>query len=124
VVVIDDNEDGANSLKELLELAGHDVRVALNGPAGVSLARDFQPDVVICDIGLPGMDGYEVARTIRAHTPRPPLLIALSGYAAPEDARRAQAAGFDRHVAKPPSLDRLEALLGEVPAGAQAPVQS
>jgi two-component system CheB/CheR fusion protein len=117
VLVIDDNEDGANTLKELLELSGHDVRVAFDGPSGLAVSRAFEPEIVVCDIGLPGMDGYAVARALRADvTTRRAFLVALSGYALPDDLRRAREAGFDRHIAKPPMLDALERLFDEKPA--------
>ncbi len=112
VLVIDDNVDAADSLRDLLQLAGHEAEVAYSGPQGLEKARAMRPDVVLCDIGLPGMDGYAVAGVIRAD---PELsstrLVAVSGYAQPEDLERAKRAGFDRHVAKPPSLERLEQVL-------------
>ncbi|MCG6941670.1 MAG: PAS domain S-box protein [Thiohalocapsa sp.] len=120
VLIIEDNTDAAESLRMLLGLTGHIVAVALSGPEGVEQVRAFVPDVVLCDIGLPGMDGYEVARTLRKEPgPRVPKLVALSGYAAPDDVARALAAGFDAHLAKPPSLQDLQAILAEAgPRGA------
>jgi len=116
ILVIEDNEDGASTLKEVLELRGNEVRVALDGPGGVALARDFAPEVVVCDIGLPGMDGYAVARTLRADpATRGIFLVALTGYARPEDVRRAGEAGFDRHLTKPVVLETLERALPERP---------
>jgi len=112
ILVIEDNEDGATTLKEVLELRGNEVRVALDGPGGVALARDFAPEVVVCDIGLPGMDGYAVARALRADpATRGIFLVALTGYARPEDVRRAGEAGFDRHLTKPIVLEALERAL-------------
>ncbi len=113
VLVIEDNEDTAESMQWLLELGGHEVAVAHNGPAGLDLARVFRPDVVLCDIGLPGsMDGYAVARALRAD---PKLLgvraIALSGYGQAEDQRKARQAGFDHHLTKPVSLEDLQRFL-------------
>jgi two-component system CheB/CheR fusion protein len=112
VLVIDDNVDAADSLREVLALGGHEVAVAYSGPEGIERARELRPEVVLCDIGLPGMDGYGVARALRSD---PALgtafLVALSGYALAEDLERARAAGFDRHVAKPPSADLLEEVL-------------
>jgi two-component system CheB/CheR fusion protein len=114
VLVIDDNEDAASTLKEILELGGHDVRVALDGPGGVELASTFAPEVVVCDIGLPGMDGYAVARALRSHEgTREAYLVALTGYALPDDRRRAAEAGFDRHLAKPLAIDALERALAD-----------
>jgi two-component system CheB/CheR fusion protein len=115
VLVIEDNEDAAESLKVALELSGHEVALAFDGPQGLEEARSFRPEVVLCDIGLPGMDGYEVARALRADDDlRDIPLVALSGYALPEDLERARAAGFDEHVAKPADLDALERILWEV----------
>jgi signal transduction histidine kinase/ActR/RegA family two-component response regulator len=116
VLVIDDNLDAAESLRDVLELNGHEVRVAEDGPGGIALARRFVPDVLVCDLGLPGMDGYEVARTFRADPVLAGVfLVALSGYALPEDRRRSAAAGFVHHLAKPPDLDFLEGLLRDLP---------
>jgi PAS domain S-box-containing protein len=117
VLVVEDNADAAQSLREVLELGGHDVAVAHTGPEGVAQARSFRPDVVLCDIGLPGMDGYAVARAFRADEAlREVHLVALSGYALPEDRQRAADAGFERHLPKPPSLEALEEVLGRVRA--------
>ena len=117
VLVIEDNADAAETLKDALELSDHIVEVAGSGAEGLEMARGFAPDVVLCDIGLPGMDGYEVAKAIRADPQlRSVWLVALSGYALPEDVERAKGAGFDRHLAKPPDLDALERALTERPA--------
>jgi two-component system CheB/CheR fusion protein len=115
VLIIEDQADAAQSLREALELCGHEVQVTDNGPAGLSRAREFRPEVVLCDIGLPGMDGYQVARVFRAdESLKDMFLVALSGYALPEDLQRAAEAGFDRHLAKPPRLDQLEELLSSL----------
>jgi two-component system CheB/CheR fusion protein len=117
VLVIEDNVDAADSLRDALELGGHEVTVAYNGPDGIARAHDVKPEVVLCDIGLPGMDGYEVARTLRRDaTLEGAHLVALTGYAQPEDLKRATDAGFQGHLAKPPSLDKLEDLLGSLHA--------
>ncbi len=116
VLVIEDNLDVAESLREALELGEHQVEVAYSGPDGVERARSFRPDVVLCDIGLPGMDGYDVARAVRQDPAlQSTLLVALSGYALPEDLERAAQAGFHHHLAKPPSIDMLERVLAELP---------
>jgi PAS domain S-box-containing protein len=112
VLIIEDNIDAAESLREALEFNDHVVEVAHNGHDGIVKAREFAPEIVLCDIGLPGMDGYDVARTIRAdHELRHLFLAAVSGYARSEDLERARAAGFDRHLAKPPDLQKLEELM-------------
>jgi two-component system CheB/CheR fusion protein len=112
VLVIEDNVDAAESLRDALELDGHHVVVAHCGQEGLERARQLRPEAVLCDIGLPGMDGYEVARAFRSDRALDDTyLVALSGYALPEDQRRAAEAGFDRHLAKPPSLDELLALI-------------
>ncbi|MBI5533870.1 MAG: GAF domain-containing protein [Deltaproteobacteria bacterium] len=117
VLIIEDNVDAADSLREVLELDGHEVAVAYDGPTGVARARELRPEVVLCDIGLPGMSGFEVAQAIRADAALGGiLLVALSGYALPEDLQRAQEAGFDEHLAKPPSLLKLEELLQTLPS--------
>jgi PAS domain S-box-containing protein len=112
VLVVDDNVDAAETLRDLLEFSGHAAAVAHDGPAALALARAFAPDAVLCDIGLPGMDGYAVARALRADAALAGvLLVALTGYAQPEDQRRASEAGFDAHLAKPPPLETIESLL-------------
>jgi two-component system CheB/CheR fusion protein len=102
ILIIEDNRDFAAMLQVLLQLTGgHEVHLADSGPKGVDLARRVFPDVIVCDIGLPVMDGYEVARALRSQAAtRDALLIALTGYASLEDAKRAEEAGFDYHVAK------------------------
>jgi two-component system CheB/CheR fusion protein len=112
VLVIEDNIDAADSLREALEFSQHEVAVAYSGPAGIDKAREYKPEVVFCDIGLPGMDGFDVARAFRADDAlKGAYLVALSGYALPEDVQRATEAGFDQHLAKPPSLDIIEQTL-------------
>jgi PAS domain S-box-containing protein len=116
IVIIEDNVDAAETLAELLVLEGHEVSTARDARSGVALVRAQVPDVVLCDLGLPDADGYEVARALRRDDAlRRVRLIALSGYAQPEDRDRARAAGFDDHVAKPPNLDELERLLAAEP---------
>jgi PAS domain S-box-containing protein len=119
ILVIEDNADAAETLREALELNGHEVAVANEGPEGVMKAKALRPEVVVCDIGLPGMNGYEVARAIRADPAlRGTSLVALSGYAQPEDLERSREAGFFRHLAKPPDLGVLERTLDEAAAAA------
>jgi two-component system CheB/CheR fusion protein len=117
VLIIEDNADTAASLSEVLGFGQHEVAIAHDGPDGLAQARAFRPDVVLCDIGLPGMSGYDVARVFREDEElRGTVLVALSGYALPEDVLRAAEAGFACHLAKPPSLEKLEALLASLPA--------
>ncbi len=117
VLVIEDNVDAATSLEALLELWGHDVEVAYDGAAGIAAARNFRPDVVLCDLGLPGTSGHAVARALRADRALDgAYLVALSGYASPEDVQRAAESGFDRHLAKPPSTEALEEVLSATAA--------
>jgi PAS domain S-box-containing protein len=117
ILVIEDNRDAAESMKILLGLVGHQVETASTGAAGVETARTFQPQVVLCDIGLPGeMDGYAVARALRQE---PALasahLIALTGYAQEDDQRCAREAGFNRHMTKPVDFAELQAMLASLP---------
>jgi PAS domain S-box-containing protein len=115
ILIIEDNVDAADSLREVLEFLEHVVEVAATGIEGLEKARSFEPEVVLCDIGLPGMDGYEVARTMRSdpHLGAIPL-VALSGYASAEDLEKAKQAGFDHHLAKPPRVEDLERALKQV----------
>jgi len=102
ILVVDDNVDTAQSLALLLRLKGHHVEVAHDGPAALETAAAFEPEVVLLDIGLPGLDGYEVARRLREETRlADALLVALTGYGQEEDRRRALYAGFDHHFTKP-----------------------
>lgn len=110
VLVVDDNVDAAESLRVMLELKGHDVRVAHDGAAALDAAERFGPEVVLLDIGLPRMDGYEVARRIRAMPGGEKLrLVALTGWGQEDDKRRAREAGFDEHLTKPVDSDLLVA---------------
>ena len=114
IVVIDDNEDAAESLAMLLRLKGHDVQIAYGGEAGVALALESTPDCVLVDIGLPDIDGFEVAKRLRARDPNGgTLLVALTGYGQAEDRMRSLQAGFNHHLVKPVSQSVLEKLLRE-----------
>ena len=109
VLIVDDDRDVADGLRAALEIHTHEVAVAHNGPEALAAARLFKPDVVFCDIGLPGMNGYEVARAFRADGAfRSTVLVALSGYAQSEDLAKASAAGFDQHLAKPPNIEKIK----------------
>ncbi len=121
ILIIEDNVDMAESLRMLFDLSGYPVTCACTGQEGVDLAREFRPDVVLCDIGLPGgMDGYAVAAALRL-SPRTQsaVLIALSGYAQDEDRRRALASGFDLYVRKPVEFEELERVLASLPGQAE-----
>ncbi len=111
VLIVDDNRDAADSLAQLVRLMGNEADVAYDAVTALAKTRSRLPDVVLCDIGLPGTDGYEVARQIRAFAGPRVRLVAVSGYAQPEDVARATDAGFDAHVAKPADPDRIEQLL-------------
>jgi signal transduction histidine kinase/ActR/RegA family two-component response regulator len=117
ILVVEDNEDAAASLCDLLELVGpHDVAVAHDGAEGLEAARRLHPDLILCDLGLPTMDGYEVARQLRTTDEEPgPTLVALSGYAAPEDVERSMSAGFDYHLPKPLDLEALQRIIADSP---------
>ncbi len=112
ILVIDDMPDITSIVSSLLELMGHKTFVANNGPTGIAKARRERPDVILCDIGLPGMSGYEVAQCIRQDRDLHGIrLIALSGYAQEKDREQSRAAGFDQHLAKPVSLASLQTAL-------------
>jgi signal transduction histidine kinase/ActR/RegA family two-component response regulator len=110
VLVVDDNVDSAESLALLLKTMGQVVHTAYDGPAALDAVERFSPDVVLLDIGLPGMSGYEVARQIRQRGQADVLLIALTGYGQKEDQARAREAGFDHHLVKPTDVRRLPEL--------------
>jgi CheY-like chemotaxis protein len=110
VLVVDDNADAADSLAMMLQLASHEVQSVYTAHAALEQLGPFNPDLVLLDIGLPQMDGYEVARRIRAQR-KSVFLVAVSGYGQAEDKRRAQDAGFDAHFVKPLDIASLERLL-------------
>ena len=117
ILVVDDNTDAAESLALLLQLAGHEVQVALDGLAALEIASVFRPQVVVLDIGLPGTSGNEVARAMRARpATHRSVLIALTGYSQGEDKIRSQQAGFDHYLVKPPKLDALLDLISSTRA--------
>jgi PAS domain S-box-containing protein len=111
VLVVDDNVDAAQSLAEVVQMFGHTAEIAHDGPSAIAMARANPPDVVLCDIGLPGMSGFDVAQVLRANGSKRMRLVAVSGYAQPEHVKQAAEAGFDEHIAKPIDLDRIERLL-------------
>ena len=117
ILIVEDNVDARDALCLLLELEGHLVAVAGEGHQALELVRAKDPDIALVDIGLPGIDGYEVARRVRALDRRRPVLIALTGYGQPEDRRRASEAGFDDLLVKPVDPTALAILLAtlEIP---------
>jgi len=115
VLVIEDNEDTAEALRMLLEALGHEVAVARDGRAALDALRASVPDVALVDIGLPGMDGYDLARRMRALPDAAKMtLVALTGYGRAEDKEQARAAGFDDHLTKPVDLDALQGLVARL----------
>jgi CheY-like chemotaxis protein len=112
ILVVEDNRDGRESLKQLLEALGHMVRVADTGPEGVRLAIEFEPDLAIIDLGLPGFDGFEVARRIRRTLGATVRLIANTGYDSPFFRNEAESAGFDEYTVKPALTLELRRWLG------------
>ena len=110
VLIVDDNSDAADSIALLLQMSGHETKVAYRGEEAMGLCEQFKPDVVLLDIGLPGMDGYQVVQKLRADGFEG-RAIALSGYGQPEDKQKALRSGFDAHLVKPVEIDRLERAL-------------
>jgi DNA-binding response OmpR family regulator len=115
-LIIEDNQDAAASLRMLLEVYGHEAAMAHTGQAGVEEAQQFRPDVVLCDLGLPDMNGFAVARALRkAPATARAKLIALSGYGSEADQQKGREAGFDLHLIKPVDLEELRRVLGGQP---------
>jgi CheY-like chemotaxis protein len=111
-LIVDDNVDAAQSVEQLLKKWGHDVQTAYNGPQALTKARAFRPHILLLDIGMPGMSGYEVAKQLRAEHEFESLVItALTGYGQAEDRRRSREAGFNHHLTKPPDPELLAALV-------------
>jgi signal transduction histidine kinase/ActR/RegA family two-component response regulator len=120
ILVIDDIPDVADVLKMLLDLEGFDTRVAYAGPVALEIAREFKPDVVMCDIGLPGMDGHQIARRLRSDPDIvPATLIALTGWGAEGEIRRTRESGFDFHLVKPVDANALMELLSQIEPASQ-----
>jgi CheY-like chemotaxis protein len=114
VLVVDDNRDAVESLSLLLKLAGQTIASAHDGREALARFADFDPDVVVLDIGLPVLNGYEVARKMRATAKRPVVLVALTGWGQDEDRRRTTDAGFDYHLVKPVEFESLKSLLASL----------
>ncbi|HVT60057.1 MAG TPA: response regulator [Thermoanaerobaculia bacterium] len=114
MLVVEDNADAAMTLRDFLELLGYQVELAYSGIDGVQAAHAFHPQVVLCDLGLPGMDGFEVAATLRRDPETAAAqLIAVTGYGRDEDRRRSREAGFDLHLTKPVDPSLLRRVLAE-----------
>jgi two-component system OmpR family response regulator len=112
ILVVDDNHDAAESLAILLELRGHRVRVARDGPAAIAAASSTEFDFILLDLGLPGMDGFAVARELRQRIGAAgPRVVALTGHGRAEDRERTRAAGFHQHLTKPVTREQLDTLL-------------
>ncbi|HKO90859.1 MAG TPA: ATP-binding protein, partial [Polyangiaceae bacterium] len=111
VVVVEDNDDSADMMCIWVERLGHQVRVARNGPEGLDVIMASQPDVVLCDIGLPGMDGVELCRRVIGGLHTPPLMVALTGWGMEADRARTADAGFRHHLVKPVAMDQLRDVL-------------
>jgi len=115
ILIIDDNKDFANILCTLFEFLGHTAATADNGIEGLEKAKQIKPDVIFCDIGLPGMNGYEVAESIRKDDALKEVpLIALTGYAGEREIEMARESGFTLHVAKPVDLSTLQEILAQI----------
>jgi CheY-like chemotaxis protein len=112
VLIVEDNDDTRQMMQEVLRFSGHDVRTARDGTSGLALAAEARPDVALIDIGLPDVDGYEVARRMRAAPGGRTIgLVAITGYGQAEDQRRAYEAGFDAHLTKPVAPERLKQVM-------------
>jgi signal transduction histidine kinase/CheY-like chemotaxis protein len=117
ILLVDDNRDAADSTAQALSEVGHDVRVAYDGPSALHLSEELEPNLALLDIGLPVMDGYELARRLRAkHSTRSLKLVAVTGYGQKTDRERSRQAGFDAHLVKPVSVDELLGLVSELGA--------
>ena len=113
--MVDDNHDAADSLAMILRILGGDVKVARSGAEALLLLEDFQASIVLLDIGMPEMDGYEVARRIRARKGASrPAIVALTGWGQEQDRARAREAGFDHHLVKPAEISALHSLLAQL----------
>ena len=116
ILVVDDNVDAATTISSLLKAWGHQVQTAFNGPSALELVQSFRPEIVLLDIGLPGMSGYDVARRLRADPASHGIVIAaITGYGQESDRTKSFEAGFDYHLTKPPDAGILETLLGSPP---------
>lgn len=112
ILIVDDNREAADALARLIGICGYETRTIYDGQQAVEAAADFNPDMALIDIGMPGLNGYEVAKQIRQQRANVHVIVvAVTGYAQPDDKRRAYESGFDLHVAKPMNVDKLNELL-------------
>ncbi|HEX3096678.1 MAG TPA: response regulator [Usitatibacter sp.] len=111
VLVVDDNQDAADSLAMLLGVRGEEVRIAYDGAKALDVERDFKPDVILLDIGLPALSGYDVAERVREKRGAKVLIVAITGWGQEKDLRRAEDAGIDHHFTKPVDFEALVALI-------------
>jgi CheY-like chemotaxis protein len=119
ILVVDDNVDTAASLAMLLRATGHNVRTAHDGPQALDAALDYRPNVMLLDIGLPGLDGFEVATRMREHPVlQNVVLVAMTGYGQETDRQRSQQSGFDHHLVKPARFEQVQSILASVSAKA------
>ena len=116
VLIVEDNPDNRLALRTLLELWGYVVEEAQDGAGAIQLFLEHRPEIALVDIGLPGLNGYEVAKQMRSTPGGKPFLVALTGYGRTDDRRKALDAGFDAHLVKPVDPDELERLLAAAPA--------
>jgi CheY-like chemotaxis protein len=122
ILIVDDDRDAARMLAASLRLEGHEVRVAPGGPRALAIAQEEPPEVILLDLGLPGMDGYEVAQRLRELPGlKDVLLVALTGYGQEADRRRCEQAGFDGHLVKPVEPDALKQFLAHGKGGCVIP---
>ncbi len=120
ILLVDDSVDAAEAMSMLLETVGHEVRVMHDGPSALAIVDDFAPEVVILDIGLPGMSGFDVARELRTRAvTKTALLIALTGYGADSDKQATRDEGFDHHLVKPVSFTAIETVIATSFSGGQ-----
>jgi CheY-like chemotaxis protein len=119
ILVVDDNGDAAESLALILRLRGHEVRTADRGQTAIEIGAHFHPQVIVLDLGMPGLNGYDTARRMRGEVwGKQALMVALTGWGQPEDVQRSAEAGFDHHLTKPADLERLGRLIDAVPVAA------
>ena len=117
ILIIDDDMDSAESLAMLLEMSGHHTRAAFDGRQALAMAQDFRPEVVLCDLGLPVMNGHEIAAELRKLFPADQMVLAaLTGRSLPDDIERSTAAGFSAHFVKPVDADVIERFIESAPA--------